>query len=99
MAFNFIHNFRKYQRFWMATVLLLCMITFVFCTGVGGDLSDRLLNLFRPRGAAVGSIKGHTIARNDFYDLRRQRDVANEFMRNCAKQAVKNLGDKITSEG
>ena len=34
MAFNPIAIFRKYQRFWMAGVLLMCMITFVLCTGM-----------------------------------------------------------------
>lgn len=98
MAFNPFTSFQRNQKFWMATVLLLCMITFVFCTGVGGDLSDRLITLFRPKGAAVGSVAGQSITRGDLYDLRRQRDTANEFMRSLVKEAIKNYGDKIKAE-
>src|ERR1700730_1176194 len=59
MAFNPFTSFRKYQRFWMATVLLLCMITFVLCTGVGGDLSQRLLQLFqRQEGRPLAKVNG-----------------------------------------
>jgi len=49
MAFNPFTSFRKHQKVWMASVLLLCMVTFVLCTGVGGDLSERLLRMFGPR--------------------------------------------------
>ena len=53
MAFNPFTSFRKYQKFWMACILLLCMVTFVLCTGVGGDLSDRLLRWF---GGSRGNV-------------------------------------------
>ena len=35
MAFNPFTSFRKYQKFWMASLVLLSMITFVLCTGLG----------------------------------------------------------------
>ncbi len=98
MAFNPFIAFQRNQKFWMAAVLLLCMITFVFCTGVGGDLSDRLLALVRPSGPAIGSIDGKNFSRNDLFELKRQRDVANEFMRKCADIAVATLGEKIKVE-
>src|SRR5438045_3722901 len=41
MAFNPFASFQKNRKYWMAAVLLMCMITFVLCTGVGGDLIER----------------------------------------------------------
>src|SRR5205807_3669122 len=84
MAFNPFTSFRKYQRFWMATVLLLCMITFVLCTGVGGDLSQRLLELFRKQeGSPLARVDGHNVFNKELTDLREQRNMANEFLKRC----------------
>src|SRR5205807_7468165 len=70
MAFNPFTSFRKYQKFWMATILLLCMITFVLCTGVGGDLSDRLIQLFaRRHGSVVAKFDGYNVYRSEMDDL------------------------------
>src|SRR5437870_13379004 len=43
MPFNPFSRFRKYQKFWMATILLVCMVTFVLCTGLCGDLTQWIL--------------------------------------------------------
>src|SRR5262245_15397239 len=62
MPFNPFSSFRKYQKFWMATILLVCMVTFVLCTGVGGDLSQRLLDYFgRRSGSAIAKLDNRTI--------------------------------------
>ena len=53
MAFNPFTTFRKYQKIWMATILLLCMLTFVLCTGAAGRPERILLRLFRPGGTVV----------------------------------------------
>jgi len=89
MAFSPFSSFRKYQKFWMATVLLLCMVTFVLCTGVGGDLSQRLLDIFRPRGGKVwAKLDGHSIDGAEMDALKKQRDIANEFMQRAAKTVL-----------
>src|SRR5690349_2624144 len=98
MAFNPFTSFRKYQKFWMASVLLLCMVTFVLCTGVGGDLSQRLLELFRPReGNPLARIDGRNVYSKDMNDLKEQRNMANEFMKRAMDMSIKNLVVKMTS--
>src|SRR5713101_1310450 len=82
MAFNPFTSFRKYQKAWMAVVLLLCMVTFVLCTGVGGDLSDRILGWFRARhGSAIAKLDGRTIYSDDLQAIKTQRKVADKFIR------------------
>ncbi len=110
MAFNLVNHFRKYQKMWMASVLLLCMITFVLCTGVSGDLSDLLLRWFAtPRGELLASIGGRHYYWRDLDELRKQRNLANEFMLQAVlvcrtnllerkKESEKVLGDPKASE-
>jgi hypothetical protein len=96
MAFNPFTSFRKYQKFWMATILLLCMITFVLCTGVGGDLSDRLVHLFAPRrGDAVAELNSYNVYRRELDDLRQRRDIADLFMRRASQIAVTGLKERM----
>ena len=40
MAFNPLGAFQKNKKFWMAGILIVCMISFVFCSG-GRDLKPR----------------------------------------------------------
>jgi hypothetical protein len=99
MAFNPFASFRKYQKFWMATVLLLCMITFVLCTGVGGDLSQRLLDLFRPRqGKVFAKLDGRSIYEDEMIALKRQRDTADEFMKRATKTALSRAQARIKEQ-
>ena len=98
MAFNPFISFRKHQRFWMATVLLLTMITFVLCTGVGGDLSERIIGWFRPREPAIVSVAGKKFSSKDMHDLKDQRNMANEFMKRACELALKNIHDIENNE-
>jgi hypothetical protein len=94
MAFNPFTSFRKYQKFWMATILLLCMITFVLCTGVGGDLSDVLIRTFiGRRGDAVAKLNGANVHRKELEDLRTRRNIADLFMRNATRLCLKRIED------
>lgn len=96
MAFNPFTSFRKYQKFWMATILLVCMITFVLCTGVGGDLGDRIINLFRSReGQTYAKLDGRNLSSAELHDLKTQRNIANEFIRRACELSLKNLDAEI----
>ncbi len=97
MAFNPFSSFQKNQKFWMATILFLCMTTFVFCSGTGGDFGDRIMKWLRPRGSAVAYLDGK-LYRNDLYELRTDRNLANELMRKCADLALKNVSKKLADE-
>ena len=102
MAFNPFTNFRKNQKFWMPVILLLCMVTFVLCTGTRGDLIDLLLK-GRQEGTPFAKVGGHNVYRKDFDDLKDQRNMVNEFMKRSLESAIKNLNmimgsDKLTPE-
>jgi hypothetical protein len=92
MAFNPFVSFRKYQKFWMASLVLLSMITFVLCAGIGGGgLEDMLSRLFGRKGQEVASLYGRSVTREQLYRLKLQRQVANEFMRKAADLSLKHL--------
>ncbi len=92
MAFNPFSSFRKNTKFWMAAVTLLCMITFVLCTGVGGDLADRLLKLFGGnRGSLLATVDGRNLYLRDFDELKAQRQLANRYMRKSCELAIHNI--------
>jgi hypothetical protein len=96
MAFNPFVTFQKNQKFWMAAILLLCMITFVFCTGLGGsDLGERLIYWLKKRGPTLVALNGQNLTYEDFARLRVQRRMVNEFMRQCADVAVKDITQKM----
>jgi hypothetical protein len=96
MAFNPFTSFRKYQKFWMATILLMSMVTFVLCTGVGGDLSDWLIRVFAPRsGQAVAEVYSSNVYRRDLEELRMRRNIADLFMRDASKLALKRVQETM----
>lgn len=99
MAFNPFTSFRKHQKVWMATVLLLCMVTFVLCTGVGGDLSERLLNFFRPRsGSVMAELDGRTIYSDDLQRIKDQRKMAEKFVRMAMEVVITRINDNLTQD-
>ncbi len=92
MAFNPFASFRKYQKIWMPIILLLCMATFVLCSGSKGDFAEWLMGLFgRREGAAIAKVGGRSVYRKDLYDLKEQRNTVNEFMKRAAEFAIKKL--------
>jgi hypothetical protein len=91
-------HFRKYQRFWMASILFVCMVTFVLCTGLGqGGLEDRILGWFRLTfrgGKTVAKIDGRNITDRELDELKKQREVANDFMRAALSVTAKNAEER-----
>ncbi len=72
MAFHPLRTFQKNRKFWMASILLVCMVTFVLCTGLqGGDFGTWLLELFgRSRGPLVVTIGGKSYYQRDIDDIK-----------------------------
>jgi hypothetical protein len=90
MAFNPFVTFQKNKRFWMAAILMVCMVSFVFCTGMRGGMEDFFQKYTRSSGPTAVSIDGRNISRRDLEELRMQRNLANAFMKNCNDIAYKN---------
>ncbi len=100
MAFNLMGTFQKNRRFWMASILMICMVSFVFCTGMKGDMSDRLIAMFSSRsGPAIVTIDGRNISSKDLHDLRAQRNLADAMMRICADIASKRVTKELFEMG
>lgn len=97
MAFNPFSSFRKYQKFWLAGTILLSMVTFVLCTGVGSHgLEDWLMMILgRQRGPVIAKINGKSIYRDDLSQLEQQRKIANDFMREATKILVSKIDQAL----
>lgn len=91
MAFNPFITFQKNRRFWMAAILMICMVSFVFCTGLKGDMAERLQWMLGRRGDPAFRLDGRTYTTQQVYELRTQRKLANKLMMNCADMAYKKL--------
>ncbi len=99
MAFNPFRNFQKNQKYWMAAILLMCMLTFVLCTGVQGDLGARLLELFnanRAAGEPVLEISNRTVRYRELEDLKARRNIADEFMKQLMKYGIERFKEILT---
>ncbi len=84
MAFDPIHFFRKYQRLWMAAILLMCMLTFVLCTGAkSGGLDDFLFRLIgrSHHGTIMAKINGVEIYKESFDEISSRRKLADLYMK------------------
>jgi hypothetical protein len=97
MAFNPLSSFRKYPKIWMAGVTLLCMVTFVLCTGVGGDFGDTILRFFRGKGDDYVKVGGKRYNYTDIEDLKDQRNVANDFMRTLSEMGMRQIDKRVKS--
>lgn len=76
----------------MASILLLCIVTFVLCTGTQGDLSDLLIKVFANRsGKHLATAGGVKFYESELLQLKTQRNLADEFMRKCTDLAIKNV--------
>src|SRR5215475_15401489 len=91
MAFNPLHTFHKNRRFWMFAILFVCMISFVFCTGLKGDMADRFGWMLGGRGSRIGTVGGRSVTTQQLYELRAQRNAANDFMLTLNQLALKRV--------
>jgi hypothetical protein len=93
MAFNPFITFQRNKRFWMAAILIICMITFVFL-GFRGGLDDRIKNWGRASQNMV-QIGGRNYTSQDLHDLKTQRNLANSLMLRCTDMAFKRLTARL----
>src|SRR5437868_7926479 len=92
MAFNPFTTFQKYRKYWMAGSVLLCMTTFVMCGGIKGTgLDDIFLSIFRRRGEDYVKVNNRGYSYEELNQLKEQRNVANDFMREATKLGMDQL--------
>src|SRR5262245_65611879 len=104
MAFNPFHSFRKYRKQSFAILTIICMLTFVLSSGIGGggDFFDQVSGLFgggkRARGGGsdeVARLDGRKITAVDLQHLRRQRELANDFMANAVALSLQTVAENL----
>ena len=96
MAFNPFTTFQKNRRFWMAAILMICMVTFVFCTG--GMSDERWGKFFRRSGPPIAKVHGRAVTSEDLAQLKAQRNFANEWIMGCCEIAFKKLSKRWFDE-
>jgi hypothetical protein len=97
MAFNPFSSFRKYQKIWIPGLLLVCMVSFIMCSGSGGEeLSDVLLRMIRGEsGEAVISLNETQVRFSKLDNLKKQRIMANIYMRESSRMALTTIEGAI----
>src|SRR5262245_62214695 len=89
MAFNPFHAFRKYRKQAFAVLTIVCMLTFVMSSGIGGggDFFDQVAGLFGGgrggrggKGDEVALLNGKKLTAADLKQVRDQRQLANEYI-------------------
>jgi hypothetical protein len=76
----------------MAVATLVSMVTFVLCTGIGGDFGDWLSrHIFRSQGKEVTRINGRAVYDSDLHKIREERNAANIYMRKASEVVKKGL--------
>src|SRR5436190_1590334 len=95
MAYSPFHVFRKHQKAVFAALTIVCMLTFVMSSGLGGagDAFVEIQRLLTGRGKypEVGTLYGRTVDLREISILREQRRLANTYM----AQAVNFASTKV----
>ncbi len=98
MALNPFSTFQRNRRFWMAAILMICMVTFVFCTG-RGDMGDRIQGWLGRGGASAFTIDGKSYDSVKLHNLREQRNLADKLMKNTAEMAFQEVSKRLHDMG
>jgi hypothetical protein len=98
MAFNPFRFFRKHSKVLMGASVILCMVTFVICSGTGRGgffegLALRFADLFgrTSKVPKVTTLYGSTVDARELDQLRQQRRIAEEAMRIATSKALQDL--------
>jgi hypothetical protein len=102
MAFNPFHAFRKHQKPLIAALAIFCMVLFVVQIGFGrADPVNQVLSLFgagRGRGAVVATLYGKKVTEGDLAKLRRDRDLASNFLMYVARASAMQKISKLLEQ-
>jgi hypothetical protein len=91
MAFHPFGTFRKHKKVIFAALTIICMFSFVLCSGVGKwDPVQQIAAWFGGRSqrqTIVTKINGQKIDETELNNLRRQRDMADKIITQITQQA------------
>ncbi len=103
MAFNPFHAFRKHQKPLLAALAIFCMLMFVMSSGLGrGDAVYQAMDFFgisRGKGPLVATLHGKKVTEGDLARLRRDRELASNFLFLVAHQSAVNKFQAVANEG
>jgi hypothetical protein len=103
MAFNPFHKFRKHKKVIFACLTIMCMLTFVACSGMssGGDFAHWLQSLLwgKIRDTEVSELYGKKVTQRQMIETLRQREIANIYMASLTNVAVENRQQELKLSG
>jgi hypothetical protein len=100
MAFNPFHKFRKHQKVIFAALTILCMVTFVLCTGIGdlGSMIQRWI-VGSVRQTDMYELYDSQVGLRELAQLQREREIANLFMAQATSLALQSRLEELRSPG
>src|SRR5437870_3578809 len=99
MAFNPFHHFRRYSKVVFAILAIICMLTFVLSSGLGGKgdffttATDWVTQ--RRRIPALMTLYGKEYDALQVNQVQFRRRLANEYMELAVGAAQQNLNDRV----
>jgi hypothetical protein len=88
MAFNPFHGFRKHQKVFMAGLVLVAMITFIFSFGAG-DFFSQATGWFRTTTSPKAfKLYGKDVTIRELEQLRTQREIARRYLGGALQTAM-----------
>ncbi|MFL5339269.1 MAG: hypothetical protein ACJ8F7_03800, partial [Gemmataceae bacterium] len=100
MAFNPFHAFRKYSKTMFAVLAIVCMLTFVLSSGMGGK--GDFLNMdfggvfgIENKLPEVARLNGKKIDYKQINDVRSRRQIANGYMNALSGRAEQKIVQRV----
>lgn len=96
-----LRNFRKHQKAWLAGLTILCMVTFVMCSGfsAGSNLLGSFGVMFGAgrKAEVVATMYGKDVYAREIQQLRNQRRLANQYMLEVERASMAASGRAIAA--
>lgn len=100
MAFNPMHQFRRYSKVIFAILAIICMFTFVISSGMGrGDLFTQLGDWLSGgrRANTVISVAGKNFDANEVNEIRARRLLASDYMDFAIGSSQGNIASRVSA--
>lgn len=98
MAFNPMHEFRRYSKVIFAILAIICMFTFVLSSGMGrGDLFTQMGDWMGGgrKASTVISVAGKNFDANEVNEIRARRMLASDYMDAAIRASQGNIVNRV----